>query len=163
METFHLDMWTADATTVNVYLISPGPAETAYSLPITPNEWVSYDILLTEFADVDLQDVFQLKFDGGDGTPTIYLDNLYFYRAPTSVTDIHQGEFAVYPNPVRAGDLVNFSSQIRQVDVFDVTGKLIQSLVNTSSVETGGMNRGVYFMRIQSEEGEIQINKLIVK
>ena len=163
METFHLDMWTADASSVNVFLISTGPVETAYALPITLNEWVSYDIPLTEFTGVDLADVIQLKFDGGTGVETIYLDNLYFYRAPTSVSDIHLGEFAVYPNPVRAGDLVIFSTQVRQVDIFDVTGKMIQSLVNTSSVETGGMNRGIYFMRIQSEEGEIQINKLIVK
>ena len=162
METLHLDMWTGDATAVNISLISTGPEETAYALSITPNQWVSYDIPLSEFAGVDLEDVIQVKFDGGDGTPTIYLDNLYFYKVPTSVTDLNRDEFTVYPNPVRAGDLVMLSTQAKQVDVFDITGKLIRSLVNTSSVETGGMNRGVYFMRIHSNEGKIQVNKLIV-
>jgi len=80
METLHLDMWTADATSVNIFLISTGPVETAFVLPITPNEWVSYDIPLTAFTNVDLADVIQFKFDGGDGSPTIYLDNLYFYK-----------------------------------------------------------------------------------
>ena len=163
METLHLDMWTADATSVNVFLISTGPEETPFALPITPNQWVSYDIPLTEFAGVDLGDVIQFKFDGGDGSPTIYLDNLYFYRAPTTVSDFSQDDFSVYPNPVRSGEPVRFSSQVMQVEIFDIAGKLIQSFVNTSSVETDGMNRGVYLMRIQSENGEIQTNKLIVK
>ena len=163
METLHLDMWTADATSVNISLISTGPVETAYALPITSNEWVSYEIALTEFDGVDLSDVIQFKFDGGDGSPTIYLDNLYFYKTPTSVSDINSDQLTVYPNPVRSGEMVRLSNQVKQVDVFDIAGKLIQSIANTSSVETYGMNRGVYFMRIQSQNGEIQINKLVVK
>ncbi|MBW6498938.1 MAG: T9SS type A sorting domain-containing protein, partial [Bacteroidales bacterium] len=80
METLHLDMWTADATSVNIFLISPGPVETAFALPITPNQWVSYDIPLTAFTGVNLADVIQFKFDGGNGSQTLYLDNLYFYK-----------------------------------------------------------------------------------
>ncbi len=164
METLHLDMWTADATSVNVFLISTGPEETPFALPITPNEWVSYDIPLTEFSDVvDLGDVIQFKFDGGDGTPTIYLDNLYFFTTPTSAPDISQDEFNVYPNPARQGEVVMLSTQAKQVEVFDMTGKLIQSFANTTSVQTEGMKRGVYFMRIQSEKGHIQTSKLLVK
>jgi hypothetical protein len=80
MEYMHLDMWTADATSVNVFLISTGPVEAAYPLPITLNEWGGYNIPLTAFAGVDLTDVIQLKFDDGNGAETIYLDNIYFYR-----------------------------------------------------------------------------------
>ena len=75
MDSLHLDFWTADSTALNVYLISSGGVETAFALSITPNTWVSTDILLTEFAGVDLTDVIQLKFDGNG---TIFLDNLYF-------------------------------------------------------------------------------------
>lgn len=75
----HVDMWTFDATTVNFSAISPGPAEKAYSMPITAGQWVSYDIPLTKFAGVvDLSNIFQLKIDGTAGS-TIYLDNIYFY------------------------------------------------------------------------------------
>ena len=78
MDSFHLDFWTADSTELNVYLISPGPAETAYSLPVTPGTWVSVDIPLSEFSGVDLSNVFQLKFDGNG---TVFLDNMYFSSA----------------------------------------------------------------------------------
>ena len=78
MDTLHVDFWTADSTALNVSLISPGPAETAYALTVTPYTWVSVDIPLTAFAGVDLTDVIQLKFDGNG---TIWLDNLYFSTA----------------------------------------------------------------------------------
>ena len=80
MEYLHFDMWTADATSVNIFCISPGPAETAYALPVTPNQWVSYQIPLSAFSGVNLAEVIQFKFDGGDGTQTIFIDNLYFFK-----------------------------------------------------------------------------------
>ncbi len=163
MEYLHVDMWTADATAVNIFCISTGPVEKAYSLPVTPNQWVSYDIPLSEFEGVDLADVIQIKFDGGDGSPTIYLDNLYFFKVPTSVSALQKNEFRVYPNPVTSGTPVQFGSVASQVDVIDLTGKLLLTKHNTSSVKTDGLKRGIYFVRIQSEKGKIQINKLIVK
>jgi len=80
MEFLHLDMWTADATSVNIFCISPGPVEVPYSLPITPNQWVSHNIPMSSFAGVNLSEIIQFKFDGGDGSQTIYLDNIYFFK-----------------------------------------------------------------------------------
>lgn len=73
----HLDFWTANSTALNVFLISPGPVETGYSLTVPTSGWTSIDIPLSSFAPVNLSDVIQLKFDGsGD----IYLDNIYFRK-----------------------------------------------------------------------------------
>lgn len=86
MEFVHVDLWTSDASTVNLFLISPGPKETPFSLPITANSWQSYDIPLSEFSDiVDLTNVFQFKFDDGAAgdAPTLFIDNLYFYKSTT--------------------------------------------------------------------------------
>ena len=72
----HLDFWTENSTALNVYLISPGPVETAYALTVPTSGWTSVDIPLSSFSPVDLTDLFQFKFDGnGD----IYIDNIYFY------------------------------------------------------------------------------------
>lgn len=77
MTFLHLDFWTANSTSLNVYLISPGPVETAYSLTVPTSGWTSIDIPMTSFAPVNLSDVIQLKFVGnGD----IYLDNIYFRK-----------------------------------------------------------------------------------
>ncbi|NQV50151.1 MAG: T9SS type A sorting domain-containing protein [Candidatus Marinimicrobia bacterium] len=76
MESLHVDFWSANATSLEVFLISPGPVEAAYTLPLTLESWVSVDIPMSSFYPVNLAEVFQLKFVGaGD----VYLDNLYFY------------------------------------------------------------------------------------
>ena len=99
-------MWTDNATTVNIYCISSGPVEKAYSLPITQGEWVSYDIPLSEFSDVvDLTDLIQFKFDGGDGSQTIYLDNLYFYRTPGVTTYAVNFNVTDGANPVEGANV----------------------------------------------------------
>jgi hypothetical protein len=75
MDFLHLDFWTANSTALSVFLISPGPVETGYSLTVPTSGWTSINIPLSSFSPVDLSDVIQLKFDGnGD----IYLDNIYF-------------------------------------------------------------------------------------
>jgi hypothetical protein len=73
----HLDYWSASSTSLNVYLISPGPNEMAYPLTVPTSGWTSVDIPLSSFTAVDLSDVFQFKFEGnGD----IFIDNIYFHK-----------------------------------------------------------------------------------
>jgi hypothetical protein len=75
MSYLHLDFWTANSSALSIFLISPGPVETSYSLTVPTTGWTSIDIPLSSFAPVNLSDVIQLKFDGnGD----IWLDNIYF-------------------------------------------------------------------------------------
>jgi len=130
MEYLHIDIWTEDATEANIYPISPGPLEKAYSLPITSGTWVSYDIALTEFSDiVNMSEVFQFKFTGTTGS-TVYIDNLYFYREGASTeptlpldfesatvnyvwTDFDGGATTLMDNPDATG--VNTSSKVMQM------------------------------------------------
>jgi hypothetical protein len=73
----HLDYYTANSTSLKVYLISTGPLEKSYTLTVpSPGGWNSVDIPLSNFSPpVNLTDVIQMKFDGNG---TIYLDNIYF-------------------------------------------------------------------------------------
>jgi len=90
MEFLHVDLWTDDATVVNLSCISPGPLEKPYTFVIVAGQWNSYDIPLSHFADVvDMSDLFQFKFDnGGSGeSGTIYLDNIYFYKGGLILTE----------------------------------------------------------------------------
>jgi hypothetical protein len=73
----HLDYWSGNSSSLKVFLISPGPVETAYTLQVPTSGWRSIDIPLSSFAPVNLSNVIQLKFEGnGD----IYLDNIYFRK-----------------------------------------------------------------------------------
>jgi hypothetical protein len=79
-EFLHVDFWTANSTDLGIYLISPG-AETEHVFTITPGQWVSEDIRLSQFVPpVNLANVFQFKVEGnGD----IWFANLYFWKEPT--------------------------------------------------------------------------------
>jgi len=58
-------------------LISTGPAEVAYSVPVTTGSWQSLEIQLSTYsATVNLSDIIQMMFHGNG---TVYLDNIYFY------------------------------------------------------------------------------------
>lgn len=76
----HLDFYSINANQLKVYLISPGGIETPYTLTVPTSGWSGVDIPLTAFAPVRLNDVIQMKFDGGSGNSDIYLDNIYFYK-----------------------------------------------------------------------------------
>ncbi len=85
MQYMHLDFWTANSTSLKVFLISPGPVEKPYTLTVPTTGWTSIDIPLSSFSPVDLANVFQLKFEGnGD----IYLDNIYFYTSGGGAGDM---------------------------------------------------------------------------
>ncbi|WKK65127.1 hypothetical protein [Lutimonas zeaxanthinifaciens] len=81
-QTVHIDVWSDDYTSVPFFLISAGSGEKSVALSLSPNQWNSIDIPLSEFTDQGLavNDIFQFKFDvQPDNGGTIYIDNLYFY------------------------------------------------------------------------------------
>ena len=74
----HIDYWSADQTTVDFFLISNEPTtEVKKTITITPGEWNSIDIPLSEFSPVELNKVFQFKIVGAG---TIFFDNFYFKK-----------------------------------------------------------------------------------
>jgi hypothetical protein len=72
----HLDYYSANSSSLKVYLISAGPVEVPQTLTVpTTAGWNSIDIPLSSFGAVNLSSLIQLKFDGNG---TIYLDNILF-------------------------------------------------------------------------------------
>ncbi|MFO7723442.1 MAG: T9SS type A sorting domain-containing protein [Bacteroidales bacterium] len=164
MDSLHLDMWTANATAVNIFCISTGPVEVAFALPITPNQWVSYDIPMTHFAGINLSDLIQFKFDGGTGSQTIYLDNLYFYKQNTiGLNDaaINPDRISMYPNPARTGENVHLGGDVKQFELFDMSGRLFMTR-NIPVVNTVDLTPGIYLIRLYTSDGKTQAQKLIV-
>ncbi|HVT86373.1 MAG TPA: hypothetical protein VHD35_14310 [Chitinophagaceae bacterium] len=76
----HVDYYSTNSSSLSVFLISPGPVQTAYQLTAPTNGWNSVDIPLSAFSPVDLSNVFQLMFVG-DGND-VYIDNIYFWKIP---------------------------------------------------------------------------------
>lgn len=77
----HFDVWTNGAS-VRMSLIWDGGESFASGSTASsnPNTWTSVDVDLADFPNADLTTIRQLKLDTGDGTQTIYVDNIYFYK-----------------------------------------------------------------------------------
>jgi hypothetical protein len=84
-DNIYIDYWTQNATSLKIFVISPGPRETAFEVDIVQQAWQSLVIPLTTFASVvDLSDVFQLKIEGNG---TVFLDNIFFGNDAAAATD----------------------------------------------------------------------------
>ncbi len=88
MEYLHIDIWTSNATNVNVSPINNGTgvAEILVDVPLVQNGWSSVNLPKSAFVGMTWDQVFQLKFDaqGGVTPATIYLDNVYFWKTPAA-------------------------------------------------------------------------------
>ncbi len=85
-EFMHIDIWTADMTAVDIYPINDGVAfadEKFVTKTLTKDVWNSFDIPLTEFTDqgLPIDKIKQLKLVANGDSGTIFVDNIYFYKA----------------------------------------------------------------------------------
>ena len=81
MNYVHLDYYTNDATALDLFLISTGPLENAYLIPVVTGSWQSIDIPLSAYTVPELDKVFSFKTEGNG---TIWIDNIYFCKAPAA-------------------------------------------------------------------------------
>lgn len=178
MTHLHLDVWSADFTLLGVKLVDwgangiyDGGDDKEHQVNIaTPakGQWVSLDIPLSDFTGLTTKEHLSQYILVGQptGATTIYIDNFYFYSdIPLRVNDYTETKNRVqfYPNPVKSGDNVQLSSDVKQIEVFDLKGNFIKSMNTTSSVTTEGLSKGTYFLRIHTNNGLIQTQKLVVK
>jgi Secretion system C-terminal sorting domain len=90
MTNLHLDIWTADCTAFDVYLINIPPlTQFEQKVTITPNNtgWNSIDIPLTQYPNVVLSGIGQFKFVATPSGSNLYIDNIYFWK-PANVPTI---------------------------------------------------------------------------
>ncbi len=97
--------------------------------------------------------------------------NLRFYRrGPAPTTSVQEQVKLIttefYPNPTSG--IVNISSTqaIADIDVYDVTGKLVSNQQNikqaNTSLDLSTLNNGIYFIHSQTINGEVSISKVVV-
>jgi hypothetical protein len=71
----------------------------------------------------------------------------------------------MYPNPV--ADQLNFSNAalISNIDIVDITGKILISAQNDNhsllQINTGTLVKGMYFVRVNTLEGKTYTDKLV--
>ena len=82
----------------------------------------------------------------------------------TTLTGINEhllNSISLYPNPAK--DVVNVqctmnNAQVKAIEVFDVYGKLLQTVSmtpETTTINVSGLASGMYFVRVTTEEGAV--------
>ena len=71
--------------------------------------------------------------------------------------------FTIYPNP--ASGFVHLSLPVGQLQVYDLTGKLIKNYtteeLKSKSLDISGLSKGLYIIKAE-KDGKTEISKLIV-
>ena len=83
----------------------------------------------------------------------IDLDCYEYFQTFASISEnVNDLEVSVYPNPT--SNLLNFTSnhEIDLIEIYDLSGKRINSFVNTKSIDISNYNSGVYIVKIFSDE-----------
>ena len=79
--------------------------------------------------------------------------------------ELGSSKLAVYPNPATTEVNITLEgAKIAQVDVADVTGRVVASqVVKSGKVNVSNLSMGVYFLRVKDEKGVTRIQKFIKK
>lgn len=80
----------------------------------------------------------------------------------TSLDELHERSYTMFPNPVDRGGVVYFNSSlsIKNVIVTNILGKQI---VFNSSINTKDLVKGLYIVDVEFNNGKHAINKLIIE
>ncbi len=88
MTKLHIDIWTPNCTSFEVFLINTSPAPSVeQNFVVTPtlSGWNSIDIDLSSYTNIALHNIGQFKLVGTPfGSSTVYLDNIYFWKTATT-------------------------------------------------------------------------------
>ncbi len=111
MNYLHIDVWTPNVTSLKLSLINIPPLtqlEQGVTLTPTLAGWNSFDILLTDYNTINKAGIGQFKFDGLPAGGTVYIDNIYFYKAAVVPT----GPTTAAPTPTRpAANVISLYSK----------------------------------------------------
>jgi len=72
----------------------------------------------------------------------------------------------IYPNPAKSFFVIRSSFPVKEIEIFDVSGKLIKEIAFSSYKEPkillNGIKTGVYLLKIKTENKEFT-KKLVIK
>lgn len=93
------------------------------------------------------------------------LDGTYTFEGlcSLSVDEFSLDAISIYPNPTTEKVTIdaNPSIQINNIELYDITGKLVLKKENSSSVSLSELHSGIYMMRIKTDNG--LVTRKIVK
>ena len=160
MTRLHIDIWSANATSVKVFPIVSGQPEQQVTLTIAAG-WNSFDIDLTQYT-IPLSSIVQIKMESIPfGGTNVYFDNLYFYKstAPTvSITAPAANASFTAPAtvPITATATANNSGSITKVEFFLDAVKVGEDLTAPYSFTATNVLGGTHALTAVATDNDLQ-------
>ena len=65
-------------------------------------------------------------------------------------------EIILYPNPVKDMVYIRCTSDIQQITIYDISGKMLKQIANPNSfVEVNDLSNGIYLIKVKTSDGEV--------
>ncbi|MCB0569957.1 MAG: T9SS type A sorting domain-containing protein [Phaeodactylibacter sp.] len=152
--------------------LSTTPATTSFFVP-NATQWVADTVDLSAYAEApELLVRFTATSDYGNN---LYIDNINLVSLLSGADEpgLLEGKVFAYPNP--ASDLVNIDFQLVEssrldISIFDISGKLVQTLVGGEQYSAGAhkvlwqpQQSGLYLVRLATENGAVTKRVTVVR
>jgi hypothetical protein len=102
-------------------------------------------------------DNYMLTIENGNGDIAVY------GNVPLSTEDFNDLSVSIYPNPVKELLFIESKENISSITIFDIHGKKVKTVNAQSEINLSGLQSGVYFVSITSENGGIWTEKIVKK
>lgn len=141
MEKLHLDIWVTDNATLDIVPIYGGTGLTTddgqrKKVTLTGQQWNSIDLTLTtDYPNLNLNSIFQFKFDNPTGANIFAFDNVYFYRE-SEIGDVTP------PTNLTATAVPAFETAVISCQATDESGISYKVYLGAELKGTGSANSG---------------------
>lgn len=85
------------------------------------------------------------------------------YGACLGVLDFDKKYVKVYPNPSSGLYTIDAEIPVRQLQVISFTGKIVRKYKATTELDISDLPQGIYILKVQLENGQTEVKKLIKK
>jgi len=114
------------------------------------------NILIYTGAAASSVNIDQLRFVHNNALGTAYIDNIKV-NSELLVLGIKDSSFTakevlVYPNPASDFIHINFPGTVKKIAIYDESGRIIKTEINSSEMDIKGLPSGVYMVNITTEE-----------
>ena len=122
---------------------------------------------ITNFDTRNNSNLSCIQIDTGFSVPTdntwrkpstaSYSDNC----ANLSVNDFEVEGFKIYPNPASELLTIETNVSIDALKIYSVTGKLLNTVKNTNTINVSGLDSGIYFVSVVNKTGSVSTLRFI--
>ncbi|HKK73483.1 MAG TPA: T9SS type A sorting domain-containing protein [Saprospiraceae bacterium] len=115
--------------------------------------------LHTDFPDVGSPLIYRV-FAIGDQCPSPY-SNPAQVAVATSTASVALSDLKVFPNPFQDAVNIQTDAPLKQLILFDSSGKEMMQKTATLRLQTEGLAKGVYYLQIIDQQGSTRLMKMI--